>query len=152
MSRSRPGKNGGRGWGSRPTPLNVAVQQHGMSLHFPDFSFRMEGTTGIWRGRLQPRPGSPVYTVSIRFRPRSKPEVRVKSPPLIEKAPHTYPDGTLCLFWPKDRNWDSSMLLAETIVPWTAQWLLFYELWQETGKWLGPESPHMYPGREKVAA
>jgi hypothetical protein len=36
------------------------------------------------------------------------------------------------------------MFLAETIVPWTAEWLFFYEVWMEDpeGRWLGLEAPH----------
>jgi hypothetical protein len=32
------------------------------------------------------------------------------------------------------RGW---MLLAYTVVPWTSEWLVFYELWLITGEWLG---------------
>ena len=28
-------------------------------------------------------------------------------------------------------------LLADTIIPWTVEWLYFYELWLATGEWLG---------------
>ena len=29
------------------------------------------------------------------------------------------------------------MLLADTIVPWAAEWLMHYELWLVTGEWTG---------------
>lgn len=29
------------------------------------------------------------------------------------------------------------MLLAKTILPWTAEWLLHYEVWLVTGEWVG---------------
>lgn len=64
------------------------------------------------------------------------------SPPLDPLAPHRYPDGTLCLFYPKDRSWGPRLLLADTIIPWAAEWLMFYELWQDTGVFLGQEAPH----------
>jgi hypothetical protein len=32
------------------------------------------------------------------------------------------------------------MLIATTLIPWTALWLYYYELWLDTGKWLGPSS------------
>ena len=28
-------------------------------------------------------------------------------------------------------------LIANTIIPWTVEWLYYYELWQATGEWLG---------------
>lgn len=39
-------------------------------------------------------------------------------------------------------------MIAETIVPWTALWLLYYELWLETDEWLGPEAPHQAKKQE----
>jgi hypothetical protein len=29
------------------------------------------------------------------------------------------------------------MSIAETIIPWTSEWLYFYELWVFTGEWHG---------------
>ena len=28
-------------------------------------------------------------------------------------------------------------LISNTIIPWTIEWLYFYELWLATGEWLG---------------
>ncbi|ACX76279.1 hypothetical protein Fisuc_2696 [Fibrobacter succinogenes subsp. succinogenes S85] len=43
----------------------------------------------------------------------------------------------LCLYHPKKRPWDRSMLLSETVIPWAIEWLYFYEIWLCTGQWLG---------------
>lgn len=32
--------------------------------------------------------------------------------------------------------------LHDKIIPWTAEWLVYYELFKLDGKWLGPEAPH----------
>lgn len=126
---------------------SAAIQQAAVKRRFPAFRPCFHGATVVWKGRLQPRPGSPVYTVSIRFRQAHPPEVRVLSPTTRSDAPHMYIGGLLCLYWPKDQNWNSRKFIADTIIPWTAQWLLYYELWLDTGEWLGEESPHRYPGR-----
>lgn len=34
-------------------------------------------------------------------------------------------------------EWNPSMLLVETIVPWAAEWLAYYELWKRTHQWYG---------------
>lgn len=34
-------------------------------------------------------------------------------------------------------EWKPRMKLADTIVPWAAEWLLHYELWLATGEWGG---------------
>lgn len=49
--------------------------------------------------------------------------------------PHRFKDGCLCLHL--NGEWDSTMLISETIIPWTAEWLLHYELWLATGEWHG---------------
>ncbi|MCW1431349.1 hypothetical protein [Novosphingobium sp. JCM 18896] len=87
------------------------------------------------------------------------PVARVLSPlsPREDKAiPHLYglyddPRGAeLCLYYPDGAEWSEGMLLAETIVPWTAEWLFYYEMWQVTGTWGGPEAPHAeMPRREE---
>ena len=43
---------------------------------------------------------------------------------------------------------DLDQLIANTIIPWTGSWLFFYELWLDTGKWLGPSSHDFYPQRK----
>jgi hypothetical protein len=73
------------------------------------------------------------------------PQVYVVSPkPLVlakgaEKLPHTYDTKRqrLCLFKPHCGEWNSSMLIADTIVHWAIEWLYYYENWVYTGKWLG---------------
>jgi hypothetical protein len=32
--------------------------------------------------------------------------------------------------------------LHQKIIPWIAEWLVYYELYLICGKWLGPEAPH----------
>jgi hypothetical protein len=53
--------------------------------------------------------------------------------------------NTLCLFL-GNREWHVSIPIADTLVPWASEWLLFYELWLATGgPWLG-EGEHPPPG------
>lgn len=54
-----------------------------------------------------------------------------------KKVPHLYPSGSLCLYYPKYGEWDYTSSWADTLIPWTSLWLFYYELWQETGEWLG---------------
>ena len=52
-------------------------------------------------------------------------------------VPHMYPDGSLCLFYPGYKEWYYLDLWADTLIPWTSLWLYYYELWLQTGEWLG---------------
>lgn len=121
-------------------PLSLAVQDLHIRRRFPSFNAEKGNGQWIWRGMLQPQGSSPVYQVSIRYRQGHTPTVRVHSPTLATNAPHRYPGGDLCLYWPREWQWRGDELIAETILPWTASWLLFYELWLDTGKWLAPSS------------
>jgi hypothetical protein len=125
---------------SRPDPtMDLGIQTLHILHRFPEFTYRRERGVVVWRGRLQPRPLSQKYRVEIRYKHYSFPNVRVVDT-LTSKAPHLYRDGTLCLFYPKESPWQRDMLIATTILPWTALWLYYYELWLDTGKWLGPSS------------
>jgi hypothetical protein len=92
-----------------------------------------------WVGSIRPTDASMDYNVSISYRLGRRPRILVTSPPLQrregEKIPHLHKDGDLCLHLPAE--WDSNMLIAETIVPWATLWLYHYEVWHATGEWLG---------------
>ena len=51
--------------------------------------------------------------------------------------PHLYSDGSLCLYYPKNKERKYNDLWSETLIPWTSLWLFYYEIWQETGSWEG---------------
>ncbi len=53
-----------------------------------------------------------------------------------------YSNGSLCLYYPEDFEWSDEVNLHETIIPWTAEWIVLYEEFLETGLWAGPEAPH----------
>jgi hypothetical protein len=124
----------------RTRPLSLAVQDLHLRHRFPGFVAERGNGVWTWRGNLQPRASSPVYRVSIQCKEGRVPVVRVLSPALAPNAPHLYRGGKLCLYWPEEWRWYGDELIAETIVPWTASWLFYYELWLDTGKWLGPSS------------
>lgn len=110
---------------------------------FPQFQFRvMRGNSLEWRGTLQPTLESPLYHTRIVHEHATSPRVYVDRPTLHGSAPHMYRGESLCLYWPLEWAWRPECSLADTIVPWAALWLYYYELWIVTGEWLGPSSPH----------
>jgi hypothetical protein len=68
--------------------------------------------------------------------------------------PHIYdhdgPGTKLCLWWPKQREWMPRLKLTETCVPWTAEWLWYFEDWLATGEWAGG-GQHPQPKRKRRA-
>lgn len=53
-----------------------------------------------------------------------------------------YQDGHLCLYYPMDMVWSSTTSIAEFTIPWTNEWILYYELYKISGVWEGPAAPH----------
>lgn len=126
----------------RPREQWPGIGRQGFALRalLPDakITFRQNTLTAIFD--LQPTAASRRYTIRLRYRYGRTPDVTVISPdlPLHENAdvlPHTYRGDRLCLHLPG--QWRPTMLLANTTVPWTSEWLLYYEIWLVTGEWHG---------------
>lgn len=110
----------------------------------------------VWTGSFKPQ--FTAYRIEVRYAVGSRPEVRVLSPVLerlpgnIEGSlPHIYgptDDPTLCLYDPVTDEWNSTMLIAEKIIPWTIDWLTFYEFWLMTGVWSGGGRHPTLPSQE----
>lgn len=122
---------------------DVPVRQIGaMREAFPQFTPSPSRGGIIWRGSLRPTIDSPVYNMVILHPFDRTPNVQVARPRIDPRAPHRYPDGSLCLYWPEEWRWSPKERLADSIVPWAALWLYYYEIWLITDQWLGPSSPH----------
>lgn len=95
-------------------------------------------------GNYKPTPESTEYKYRIKYIPSNRPVVTLTKP-IIEYNDeiHMFPkDNSLCLYHSSDLVWDSSCHLYDTIIPWTHEWFIFYELYLFTGKWLHPFVPH----------
>lgn len=138
--------------GSRfiPQPAVTIAQQHmHMQQRFP--SFRFDRRKSCWLGTLKPTLASPSYCAEISYRMGKSPKVHLVEPRVNPKSPHLYDDLSLCLYLPRDRSWHPGCLLVDTIVPWTAEWLLFYEYWQIHDEWIGEAAPHgVQPYRKQI--
>jgi hypothetical protein len=128
--------------------LTINEQLAGMEAIWPRFrpcNVNRAQQTARWVGRVRPQYG--WHEIELRYIVGAMPDVRVTDPPLVRlpgndegQLPHVYPpldDPTLCLFDPRTSEWNPSMPLAKTIVPWALDWLACYELWLMTGTWSG---------------
>jgi len=92
---------------------------------------------------MQPTDFSDAYLVRIKYERHGLPKVRILAPEIkYNSAIHMYADRSLCLYHPESQPWSESKDLHRTILPWTAEWLIYYELFLDQGKWLGPEIAH----------
>ena len=126
---------------ARPAALSQAKQILAMA-RYPQFTVKCLRDREIkWKGYWQPSELSPSYCLEITYSQGMRPRIAILSPPLTlgpghTKLPHVF-DGQKSICVHTADEWNSSMLIAETILPWVSQWLYFYETWALTGKWLG---------------
>jgi len=113
---------------------------------------RISGLELTCRGRIQPSAQSCSYRVEIRYSPWDSAVVRVIEPRIVfTPGAHMYRNDTLCLYDWRDQPLQKSWHLHQTIIPWTAEWLVFYEIWLLSGKWRGKSAVHALPKPEDMA-
>ena len=140
----------------RPVNPTMVDQCREMVVSWPCFK-KVDGDGNIcrWRGTVQPISKSYLVAIDLKVVMKNRkrhgyPSVRVLNPLLTrridspdEQIPHIYlnrkipelPD--LCLYDPCTSEWNQSSLVADTIVPWTIDWLACYEIWHLSGTWEG---------------
>ena len=139
MARFRPRISPDAGRNTRQFVLQKLL----IEKHFPCFKCTLTHRTLKCEGLIRPSEGCPKYRLSISYKQGGTPSVRVLEPEIKpSSAIHVYPDGHLCLYYPAESPWRPAMNIHETIIPWAAEWLVFYELFLVCGTWLGPEADH----------
>ena len=127
---------------------------------FPDsvFEITKHDLEMIWEGDIQPSLISNIYRIRVIFSRSKKPVIRVITPTLktfeSQRLPHTYSHEKqeLCLYYPDANEWNNGLYIAKTILPWTSEWLLHYEIWSITGEWQGGgKHPNTKEKKEKFS-
>jgi len=103
----------------------------------------------MWTGRRKPLTKAQQF-VNLRGNPISRGEGELRAgrltwrytatpSPLGRRIPHLYQQKPprLCLYLPRTYEWQSWMRLDQTVVPWTALWLFYFEEWLVSDKWKG---------------
>ena len=128
------------------TPVPIPVQARYLAEEFPNGEVKSQSLRRLkWEMNIVPTPNSSSYRIRIDYTIGASPKIYVVEPAELKKAqgeillPHVFDTEKqqLCLFYGRIGEWNSSMLLSRTIVPWAAEWLYYYELWVITGEWLG---------------
>lgn len=135
-------------------PKNVAIQLINLKSKYKCLDCNLKNGKLIWKQRIKPSQLSRTYDITLKYNGIT-PEVYLYSQGIMkcknEHIPHCYKRHyknkqdeyvKLCLYYPKYQEWSKDMLLSDTIIPWTIDWLYFYELWRITGKWLGGGITH----------
>ena len=127
--------------------ISLPMQRLALLRIFPDSKCEIYGNKGCleWKGVLKPSPISREYKIRIIYKFRTRPKVILYGETVkdIEKADfphHFYIDKKnnaveLCLHL--NNQYDDTQYIARTIVPWTIEWLFYYEIWLGIGEWCG---------------
>lgn len=128
-----------------PRPLTAAQQYLALRSN-PSCEGRghLRGNTLTWPFPVRPTPLSRRYSARVEHRQGKSPQVYIDNPNLTvladgRRLPHVYDQSPtrLCLYLPGSGEFGAWMRLDQTIVPWTALWLLYFEGWLLSGDWLG---------------
>ena len=129
--------------------ISLVVQLQRLLAQYPESSGEIVRSKLSWRCRLRPQSITATYLFEIEYRLGEKPivyisEFRLASEQNLHSVPHHYDavdDDRMhaCL----DRyDWNKTMFLADSVVPWAMEWALYYEIWLETGTWQADEAPN----------
>lgn len=128
-----------------------------MALRWPGLTRELSADrrTIMWTGPL--RGVQRMYRVSVQWNfggsvvmPHVfilEPQLRPRAGTEFEDIPHLLfnqqvpEDSALCLYDPATGEWNPTMLIADTTVPWASEWLHHYECWHLDGVWRGANAP-----------
>lgn len=141
----------------RKPKYSLLQQRVALASSYKDSKCEIDKNILFWYGKIKPTSLSKEYKVLVSYKLGKSPEVWVIGDEL-EKLdhkdfPHKYEVDVknkmvrICLY--RHREFSSYKLLANTIIPWTVEWLYYYELWLATNEWLGG-GEHPENGVEKT--
>lgn len=135
-------------------PKNVAIQLLNLKSKYECLDSKLGIGKLIWKQRVRPSELSRTYDITVKYNGKI-PEVYLYNQGIMTKEdeyiPHCFRRHyknkedeyvKLCLYYPRYNEWSNDMFLSETVIPWTIDWLYYYELWRITGKWLGGGIEH----------
>lgn len=122
----------------------LLVEKQLLEKHFAFLTVNLSGSQLVCKGYCQPSKTSITYQYKIKYEIGDVPRVFTVNPVInYEDDIHMYSsDNRLCLYYPRDYSWTENSHLFNTIMPWTHEWFVFYELYQITGKWHHPFVDH----------
>lgn len=133
--------------------MSLPAQQERLMTVFPAAVCRLDALGLFWQGRIQPSEESREYVARVRYCPGDIPEAHIIKPSLHylvassarpgRKLPHVYREAgdPLCLFF-GTQEWNPTIAIADTTIPWVSLWLRFFELWLVTNTWEGSGAPY----------
>lgn len=119
-----------------------------IAKHYSFLEYKITKGVLVCKGVSQPTLYSEKYNFRIIYDGFNAPKIYVDSPQIeYNDDIHMFPkDNSLCLYHKSDlinEKWDYRIYnLYNTIIPWTMEWFVFYELYLISGKWEHPFVEH----------
>lgn len=127
-----------------PPALPLAIQLASLRAQNSGGTGHVQRAKLTWHYDALPTPMSRSYRLRLYYALSAPPQIFVVTPTLQSLAdgrriPHLYDQGRgrLCLYLPKTGEWHDRCLLADTMVPWSVLWLLYFEEWLASDEWKG---------------
>lgn len=129
--------------------ITIPIQKYNIRKNFKNIIIKENRCIGLkMLLKIQPTEFSKNYKVllqydSIQKRPQAYISIEQLEIDNKDNIPHKYGikdiDGkeyvNLCLYYKNE--WNSTMNISDTIIPWICEWLYYFEIWCITGKWCG---------------
>lgn len=109
------------------TTVPIPVQIKILAKDFPNGEVKSHDLRHLrWEMDIVPTPNSSLYRIRIDYNKGASPKIYVIEPSILKKAegekllPHVFDTEKqqLCLFYGRIGEWNPSVLLSRTIVPW----------------------------------
>lgn len=128
---------------NRKDYIDLVKQKNGIQKCFPHLKVDLRRNILWCHGALKPLDDK-EYQIEIKETLHMNPKVWVIKPRIKQNFNiHMYKDRSLCLYYPFHPEAKKYINIAKYIIPWTSEWLIYYELYKEHGVWYGDESKHM---------
>ena len=127
----------------------VAMQAYNLKNTYQFESCVIKRGVMKWVQKVRPRKESREYEITVIYDGKI-PKVYLFNQGIMksknELIPHCYERKfksfkneyiRICLYYPGYNEWNQEMFISRTIIPWAIEWLLYYEYWRVTNKWLG---------------
>jgi len=130
---------------SKKRGFSATSQLEHIKKDFPDAQvFKQKGNSFEILLKIQPTLWSKTYDIKITYEKYGGVKIYVINELLKvaknrKKLPHVYShaEQRLCLYSVSNEEWTREKLIVSTIIPWTSDWLFYYELWLPNGEWFG---------------
>lgn len=125
---------------------SLALQRAKIKQDWPEGVFtNVSYKKFVWLVKIKPTNISRSYDIRLECEINRPPRVYLYGENLkkleCSDFPHNYGrdlnkyEVRLCLALPKEFNY--GMFVSDTIIPWTVEWLFYYEIWLYSGIWYG---------------